>query len=158
MAWVAVSCHLILAWRITFGISYRVGLLAINSLKFCLSGNVLVSLSLSKKWFIYLFIWFDCAGSSLQCEGFLWLRQWGATPRCGTWTHCGGFSCYRAQVLGSWASESQHMGSVVTSLRLWSAGSVIVARGLTCPTACGIFPNQGLDLCPLQWQVYSYPL
>ena len=53
MAWVAVSCHLILVWTITFGISYRAGLLAINSLNFCLSGSVLVSLSLSKQWFIY---------------------------------------------------------------------------------------------------------
>jgi len=26
---------------------------------------------------------------------------------------------------------------------------VVVAHGLSCTTACGIFPNQGLNPCPL---------
>ena len=29
---------------------------------------------------------------------------------------------------------------------------------LSCPTACGIFPDQGLNPCPLHWQVESQPL
>ena len=29
--------------------------------------------------------------------------------------------------------------------------SVIVAHGLSCPTACGIFLDQGLNPCPLHW-------
>ena len=29
---------------------------------------------------------------------------------------------------------------------------------LSCSVACGIFPDQGLNLCPLHWQVDSQPL
>ena len=35
---------------------------------------------------------------------------------------------------------------------LWALGaraSVVVAFRLSCPAACGIFPGQGLNLCPL---------
>ena len=32
------------------------------------------------------------------------------------------------------------------------AGSVVVAHGLSCSAACGIFPDQGLNLCPPHWQ------
>ena len=31
-------------------------------------------------------------------------------------------------------------------------GSVVVAHGLSCPAACGIFPDQGSNLCPLHWE------
>ena len=37
--------------------------------------------------------------------------------------------------------------------RAWA--SVVVALGLSCPTACGIFLDQGLNLCPLHWQADS---
>ena len=48
-------------------------------------------------------------------------------------------------------------------LLLWSTGSrrtgsVVVAHGLSCSVACGIFPNQGLNPCPLHWQADSQPL
>ena len=47
-------------------------------------------------------------------------------------------------------------------LLLWStgsrrAGSVIVAHRPSCSTACGIFPDQGLNPCPLHWQADSQP-
>ena len=38
------------------------------------------------------------------------------------------------------------------------AGSVIVAHGPSCSTACGILPNQGPNPCPLHWQADSQPL
>ena len=38
------------------------------------------------------------------------------------------------------------------------AGSVIVAHGPSCSAACGIFPDQGSNLCPLHWQAVSQPL
>ena len=38
------------------------------------------------------------------------------------------------------------------------AGSVIVAHGPSCSAACGIFPYQGLNPCPLHWQADSQPL
>ena len=34
-------------------------------------------------------------------------------------------------------------------------GSVVVERGLSCPTACGIFPDQGSTLCSLHCQADS---
>ena len=37
-------------------------------------------------------------------------------------------------------------------------GSVVVGHRLSCSTACGIFPDQELNLCPLHWQADSYPL
>ena len=39
--------------------------------------------------------------------------------------------------------------------QLWHTGSVVVACGLSCSTACGIFLDQGQNLCPLCWQVDS---
>ena len=33
-----------------------------------------------------------------------------------------------------------------------------MAHGPSCSTACGIFPDQGSNLCPLHWQADSYPL
>ena len=38
------------------------------------------------------------------------------------------------------------------------AGSVIVAHGPSCSAACGLFPDQGSNPCPLHWQADSQPL
>ena len=38
------------------------------------------------------------------------------------------------------------------------AGSVLVAHGPSCSAACGIFPDQGSNPCPLHWQADSQPL
>ena len=38
------------------------------------------------------------------------------------------------------------------------AGSVVVAHGPSCSTACGIFPDLGSNPCPLHWQADSQPL
>ena len=38
------------------------------------------------------------------------------------------------------------------------AGSVMVPHGPSCSAACGIFPDQGLNPCPLHWQADSQPL
>ena len=37
-------------------------------------------------------------------------------------------------------------------------GSVAVAHGPSCSAACGIFPDQGLNPCPLHWQADSQQL
>ena len=37
-------------------------------------------------------------------------------------------------------------------------GSITVVHWLSCPTACGIFPDQGSDPCSLHWQADSQPL
>ena len=58
---------------------------------------------------------------------------------CRAWaSHCGGFSCCREQAPGSQAS-------------------VVVSHGLSCPAVCRTFPDQGSNLCPLHWQVNSFP-
>ena len=38
------------------------------------------------------------------------------------------------------------------------AGSAVVAHRPSCSAACGIFPNQGSNPCPLHWQADSQPL
>ena len=53
--------------------------------------------------------------------------------------------------------------SLSRPLLLWStssrrAGSVVVAHGPSCSAACGIFPDQVSNLCPLHWQADSQPL
>ena len=67
------------------------------------------------------------------------------------------------------AASGDHSSSRCTSLSLSRplllrstgsrrAGSVIVAHGPSCSVACGIFPDQGSNPCPLQWQADSQPL
>ena len=64
----------------------------------------------------------------------------GLLSSCGARaSHRGGFSGCRQGLQGTWAS-------------------VVVVHTLSCPTACGIFPKQVLNLCPLYWQADSYPL
>ena len=48
--------------------------------------------------------------------------------------------------------------SLVGSTASRRAGSVVVARGPSCSTACGILPDQGSNPCPLHWQADSQPL
>ena len=36
--------------------------------------------------------------------------------------------------------------------------SVVAAHRLSCSLACGIFPDQGSNLCTLHWQADAYPL
>ena len=61
-------------------------------------------------------------------------------------------------------SSSRYAGlSLSRSLLLRStgsrcAGSVVVAHGPSRPAACGIFPDQGSNPCPLHWQADSQPL
>ena len=54
--------------------------------------------------------------------------------------------------------------AVASSLLLWSMlwalhsrASSVVAPRLSCPAACGIFSDQGLNPCPLHWWVDAYP-
>ena len=104
----------------------------------------LIISSLGKNtFFIYLFIYlfiYGCFGSSFLCEGFSLVAAGGGHSS----SRCAGLSL-------SWP------------LLLWStgsrpAGSVIVAHGPSCSAACGIFPDQGSNPCPLHWQADSQPL
>ena len=46
----------------------------------------------------------------------------------------------------------------VAKPRLQGRGLGGMVHGLICPTACGIFPDHGLNLCPLHCQGDSLPL
>ena len=48
--------------------------------------------------------------------------------------------------------------SLVGSTGSRRAGSVVVAHRPSRSAACGIFPDQGSNLCPLHWQADSQPL
>ena len=52
--------------------------------------------------------------------------------------------------------QLQHLASVVVAPEVYSLVSVFLAHGLNLP--CGIFLNQGLNPCLLQWQADSLPL
>ena len=59
---------------------------------------------------------------------------------------------------GSRASAFVARGSVAAAPGLQSTGSADVVHGLGCSVACGIFLDQGLNLCLLHWQADSLPL
>ena len=102
-------------------------------------GLVFCFLLLKKFTFFYLFI-YDCVESSFLCEGL--------SPVAASGDHsssrCAGLSLSRPLLL--WITGSRR------------AGSVIVAHGPSCSVACGIFPDRGLNPCPLHWQADSQPL
>ena len=62
----------------------------------------------------------------------------GAPLCCDAQASRGGLSCCGELTLGC-------RGSVVEASGLQSTGSVAVAHGLSCPSACGIFPDQRLN-------------
>ena len=63
-----------------------------------------------------------------------------AFSSCGVWaSHCSVFSCRRAWALGC---------------ALFS----ITVHVPSCPRASGVLPDQGSNLCSLQWQMNSQPL
>ena len=99
-------------------------------------------------YFIYLFIiYFWLCWVFGSCEGFLQLRQAGATSsRCGdrSSSRCAGLSLSRPLPLRGTGSRR--------------AGSVVVAHGPSRFAACGIFPDQGSNPRPLHQQAASQPL
>ena len=84
-------------------------------------------------FFIYFWLcWVFVAVHALS----LVVASWGYSSLWCVASHCGGFSCCGARVLGAQAS-------------------VDVAHRISCSAACGIFPDQGSNLCPLHWQADS---
>ena len=85
-----------------------------------------------------LFIWL--------CWVFISVRGLSLVAASGghSSSRCAGLLLSRPLLLGSTGSRC--------------AGSVVVAHGPSCSTACGIFPDQGSNPCPLHWQADSQPL
>ena len=118
------------------------------------------SLELGLSWFHPFFFFFKQSNPSRTFFFFLinqfiyfWLfwvfvSVWGLPPVAASGGHsssrCAGLSLSRPLLLRSTGSRR--------------AGSVIVAHGPSRSTACGIFPDQGSNPCPLHWQADSQPL
>ena len=85
---------------------------------------------------IFFFNFFGCVGSSLL--------------RVGSWafSSCGERGLRLVAVHGLLIA----VASLAAEHGLYSTGSVVVAHGLSCCEACGIFPDQGSNSCPLHWQ------
>ena len=95
------------------------------------------------------------------------MKRVGATPCCGIWaSHCGGFSCCRAQALSTQASVAAGLGlssrgaQALGLMEFSSCSSQVLqhvgfrscstwALAFSCSTACGVFPDQGLNPCLL---------
>ena len=83
------------------------------------------------------------------CYRSLWLSL-VLTNRC--FSSLGGTAFSLQGLLVLWST-----GSGACRLQyLQHAGSVVAVHGLSCPTACRISLDQGLNLCFLHWQVESY--
>jgi len=50
------------------------------------------------------------------------------------------------------AARGLSLVAVIRGFSCCSRDLVVVVPGLSCFAACGIFPNQGLNPCPLHWQ------
>ena len=90
--------------------------------------------------FIYLFIYLWLCWVFVSVRGLSLVVASGGHSS----SRCVGLSLSRLLLLRSTGSRR--------------TGSVIVAHGPTCSAACGIFPDQGSNPCPLHWQADSQPL
>ena len=90
--------------------------------------------------FICLFIYFWLCWVFISMRGLSLVAASGGHSS----SRCAGLSLSRPLFLRSTGSRR--------------AGSLVVAHGLSCSTACGIFPDQGLNPCPRHWQADSQPL
>ena len=105
---------------------------------------LLFSLPLLLLFLMYLFS-FGCAGSLLLHNPFSRWGKWRLASSCGALgSHRGGLFGCRTRALG-------RLGSVAAAPGLYSTDSVAVVPGLICPTATGIYPDQGLNPCLLHW-------
>ena len=88
----------------------------------------------------YLFIYFWLCWVFVSVRGLSLVMASGGHSS----SRCAGLSLSRPLLLRSTGSRR--------------AGSVVVAHEPSCSAACGIFPDQGSNPCPLHWQADSQPL
>ena len=87
-----------------------------------------------------------------MCELLLVVASLVAELVCSKRSHKKQPTCHNWQPLLTTSLGSR----ACMSQQLLFVGSVAAAHGLGCPAACIIFPDQGSNSCPLQWQVDSY--
>ena len=92
------------------------------------------------KIFIYLFFYLWLCWVFVSVRGLSLVAASGG--HSSSW--CAGLSLLRSLLLRSTGSRR--------------TGSVVVAHGPSRSTACGIFPDQGSNPCPVHWQTDSQPL
>ena len=73
-------------------------------------------------------------------------------------THRFSFRDANQLALGFLKNDFIYLFLAVLGLRCCASFSLVVAYGLSCSVACGIFRGQGSNLCLLHWQVDSLPL
>ena len=91
------------------------------------------------------------------CMDFsLVVRNRGFSLAVAVWaSHCGGFSCCRAQAPGCTGFSNCGMWVQWLWLQSLEHRLSIVVHGLSCSLPCGIFLDQGLNPCLLHWQADS---
>ena len=102
--------------------------------------------------FISFYLFLGVLGLHCCSWAFSSCGEWGLLCSCGAWlSHCDGFSSCRAQALGCVGFSSCVPG-------LWSTGAIVVARGLSCSAACGIFLGRdGIHVsCIGRWILYHW--
>ena len=97
--------------------------------------------------FIYFYFWLHWV--------FIAVHRLSLVASRGAILCCSAGLLIARRVLFLRSTGSRRMRSVVVACGLQSTGSVVVAHGLSCSSACGIFPDQGSNPCPLHWQVDS---
>ena len=104
----------------------------------CLFIHSFIYLSIYLSIYLFIYLWL--------CWVFVSVRGLSLVAASGghSSSRCAGLSLSRPLLLQS--TGSRH------------AGSIIVAHGSSCSAACGIFPDQGSNPCPLHWQADSQPL
>ena len=109
--------------------------------------------------YLFIYLLLGCAGSLLLLRFFASCSRLLSSRRVQA-SHCDGCSHWGARVdFGvSGLHQLPHVNSLLEVPRLQSTGSVVAARGLCRSVTCGIFLDQGLNLCLLYWQVDSLPL
>ena len=126
---------------------FKTSSFTINILLIILSSCLKLEMTLrsGKTWndlcnffFVFFYLWL--------CWVFISLRGLSLIVASGdhSSSRCVGLSPSRPLLLRS--TGSRH------------AGSAVVAHGPSCSVACGIFPDQGSNPCPLHWQADSQPL
>ena len=90
------------------------------------------------KFYLFIYLWLRWVFVSVRGLSLVVASGGHSSSRCA------GLSLSRPLLLRSTGSRR--------------TGSVIVSHGPSCSAACGIFPEQGSNPCPLHWQADSQPL
>ena len=111
--------------------------------------------SLSFFFILFTYFWLCCVFvAAWALLSFRGSRDHSSVAECGLLTVVA-FAVVGHGLQGAQASVLQHVVSTVAVPGLSSTESIVVVLGVRGSKACGIFPDQGLNLCLLHWQTES---